>query len=1013
MKSKLLPYYGYSAAMLFIILCCTPTILFANQNTGNFKDNVDQQKIMVTGKITDHSGALPGVVVQIVSTNTATLTDHDGNYTIEVTPGNKLSFSYMGYITKTIEIINQHTLNLTLEQDSKELDEIVVNAGYYTVKDRERTGSIARVTSKDIEFQPVTNPLQAIQGRVAGVDITQRTGLAGGDLKIEIRGRNFLDSGYIRNQPLYIINDIPIISTSQGLDGNALGSQILRGGISPLNGINPADIESIEILKDADATAIYGARGANGVILITTKKNTNKQSEFKITSSIGFSRVANFMNMLKTPDYIKLRELAFLNDNITNYPPNAYDINGTWDKNRYTDWQKELIGNTAIDQNVGLNINGGSHLATYSINYNHNKNKTVFPSSEGYKRNSLNLNFNQRSENNRLHINSSVIYTEQSNTLPIVDLTMQALTLPPNAPALYNSDGSLNWENGTFNNPLGNLQTTYSNTARNLILNTSIKLNLDDNFYFKLNGGISNNDILEMRINPHTAYDPSYGLTEEHSETYKEIVKSNSLIIEPQLHYNYQFKKHHISLLAGVSYQSSKSSLLGLRGNNFPSNAFIEDLSASNSKFIQNDNFQEYKHISVFTRINYTHSNKYIFNITGRRDGSSRFANNYKFGNFGALGVAWVASKENFLKDNKTISFAKLRGSIGVTGSDNIGDYSYLDTYNVNISYNNSISLKPTALYNPNYKWENTKKIEVAIDLSLFKNSINTTLAYYNNRSSDQLIGYTLPATTGFPSIIMNSAAVVENQGWEFNLNTTNIQTQDFSWFTSFNISLPKNKLKSYPGLEEGTQSSIYQIGYPLNITKTYKYNGIDPNTGLYLFEDFNQDGKINSQDKQVLKDLSPKIHGGIQNTLKYKNLSLDFLFSFIKKETYNLDKTYNNTPGGSMTNLPVELLNYITPDNPGGRYLSPTTNYLATTSSMNYRESDAAISDGSFIRLKNINLAYSFNLPQLKIHSLVIYVQGQNLWTITNYYGMDPEFITNGSIPPLKTYSIGLQLTF
>ncbi|MHC5362101.1 SusC/RagA family TonB-linked outer membrane protein [Myroides sp. LJL110] len=1017
MKSKLLPYYGYSAAMLFIILCCTPTILFANQNTSNFKDNVDQQKIMVTGKITDHSGALPGVVVQIVSTNTATLTDHDGNYTIEVTPGNKLSFSYMGYITKTIEIINQHTLNLTLEQDSKELDEIVVNAGYYTVKDRERTGSIARVTSKDIEFQPVTNPLQAIQGRVAGVNITQVSGVPGGGIQVEVRGRNFLDGarGNLRNQPLYIINGIPISSEPFGLNGQQLGQNIFDTGISPLNTINPNDIESIEILKDADATAIYGSRGANGVVLITTKTGQDGPIKFTFSSSIAFSKITNTIKMMSTEDYIRVRKEAFRNNNVTTYPVAHYDINGTWDQERYTNWQKELTGDTALDKNIAFGISGGTLLSNFNINLTHNESTTVFPTDKGYKRDALLFNYRVKSKNNKLSLNTTTNYSKQSNNLPTTDLTVKALTLPPNAPALYTKDGQFNGENKTFINPLRELIRTYENETTTFNINGTLSYNVTPNLQLITNAGISHSQFLELNINPHTATDPAHGYTSEISSSSKELSNRKSYIIEPQIKYNNSWHNNSIDFLFGFTYQFSSSSLFSISGSNFSSDAFIRNIAAAKTKNIFFDLSSEYKYSSVFARINYNHKQKYIANLTMRRDGSSRFAPNNRFGNFGALGVAWILSKEKFMENFPWISFAKLRTSYGFTGSDNIGNYAYLDSYDfINNQYNNNIAIKPSSLYNPNYKWEKTKKFEIALELSLLNNSINSSIAYYNNRSTDQLVGYTLPSTTGFASINKNSVAVVENSGWEFTINTTNIKTNNFKWTSNFNLSIPRNILLSYPGLEEGTQSSIFIIGKSLNIDRSYQYNGIDQETGYYTFTDFNTDGIINTLDKNIITDLNPKFLGGLQNTLNFKNFTLDFLFYFVNKKSPNQDRTYYKNIGNAISNLPTSLLNYWSPENPNGRYMAPSYgNSTISTLASNYAQSNATISDGSYIRLKNISVSYNLNLQKFKLDSAKVFLQAQNLFTLTKYYGADPEFIYSGYLPPLRTISIGIEANF
>ncbi|MHC5355038.1 SusC/RagA family TonB-linked outer membrane protein [Myroides sp. LJL115] len=1004
MKSNFTPIYGYGVAMALLSLCFSPSLLHANSIPTRIEQ--EQQKVTITGTIKDFNGALPGVVVQVKNKNTATITDVDGKYSIQASPSETLVFSYIGYSGQEITINQKRIIDLELQQNSQELEEVIVNAGYYSVKDKERTGSIARVTAKDIELQPVINPLQALQGRMAGVDITQATGTPGGGMRVEIRGRNFLGDTTTKNAPLYIINGVPISSENLGSNSINQNTKLFPLNISPLNSIPPSDIESIEVLKDADATAIYGSRGANGVILITTKKGKQGNVKFTVSSSLGFSKVNEFMDMMNTEDYIKMRKEAFANSGVP-YGPTDYDVNGTWDQTRYTNWQKELIGDTAVDKTVSLGVSGGSELANFNINLSHNETTTVYPTDKGYKRNSALLNFSQRSRNNKLNIGATVNYSNQTNHLPNVDFIQQTIQLPPNAPSLYLPDGSLNWENGTFSNPLAQLEFSYLNEINTFLLNTTLSYTFLPSTTLNINSGISKTYFEDTQLRPHTGFNPAFGYTSEVSSSSINQNNNLSYLIEPQINFNRKWNKNAFNFIVGTTLSINTSNFLSLEGNNFSSNTFITNISAAKNKNINQNTNTQYKYTSAFLRANYIYDEKYILNLTARRDGSSRFASNNKFGNFGALGTAWIISKENFSKNWKWLSFAKLRGSYGITGSDNIGDYAYLDTYDLNYSfYGNELNLRPTALYNPNYRWEKTTKIEGALELSFLKDRINTSVAYYNNRSGNQLVGSTLPSTTGFDQITMNFPALVENQGWEFTLNTTNIRSKNFYWTTGFNISWNKNKLISYPGLETGTQSSTYIIGKPLNIAKLYNYLGLDPGTGQYRFEDYNIDGKFTSADQKAIVDLSPKYFGGLQNSLNYKNFNLDFLFQFVKKDSYNLDSYSSTAPGAAMTNLPKEFLNRWSSDNPNARYTqaihysSPQFNQTLT-----YLKSTATVSDGSYIRLKNVALSYSLKIPKYKIDSCKFYLQAQNLWTLTNYYGLDPEFTMIGSLPPLRTY--------
>ncbi|TDS56524.1 SusC/RagA family TonB-linked outer membrane protein [Myroides indicus] len=988
--------------LLLILLCSLHThTLFA------------QQQIRVTGTVKDAEAPLPGVTVWEKDTNNGTLTDENGKYSLQFIPGSIVTFSFIGYKTQT-HIVSGTTLNITLQPDETVLDEVVINAGYYSVKDRERTGSIARVTAKDIEFQPVINPLQAIQGRMAGVSITQNTGVSGGGFDIKIRGNNSLSGDYTgSNTPLYIVDGIPLYETPI-YENSGFSASLFNSSISILNAINPSDIESIEILKDADATAIYGSRGANGVVLITTKKGKAGKTHFTVSSSTAFSKVGSKMKLMNTEQFNQMRDEAFANDGVTEYPANAYDMNGSWDRNRYTDWQKELIGGTAMDKTISLGVSGGNEFTRFNVNVAHNESTTVFPTDKGYKRNSALISFIHRSKDNRFQLGASTTYSDQNNTLPAADLTRKALELPPNAPALYNEDGTLNWQDGTWNNPLAQLNKTYENNTRNLILNTNLSYLIFPSVSFKLNMGITTNYFDERVLTPHTIYNPSLGRTSEHSTAQKASNNSDSYIIEPQIHWAKKWNKHSVQAFIGSSFQSRENNSFQITGRGFNTDAHLTNIGIAKTKTINQIGNSQYKYAALFARLNYIYDNKYIVNLTGRRDGSSRFGPANRFGNFGAVGAAWLFTEESFLKNYSWLSFGKLRASYGTTGSDNIGDYAYLDTYTVNTqTYDGTTGLYPSRLYNPNYSWEKTTKLETALELGLFNNRINTNIAWYKNRSSNQLIGLTLSAVTGFNSVTDNFPATVENSGWEFTLHTTNIRNNNWQWNSNFNISFPKNKLTAFPDLENSTYRNTYIIGKSINLVKLYHYEGIDPDTGLYVFTDYNKDGKLDNEDKQIDKNIGIEYHGGLQNTISYKNISLDFLFQFVKQTNYTFE-SMTITPGTLSSNYPVEMTDRWSAENPDAQYTWATnSNNTSFQQITTMQESDRSVGDASYIRLKNVALSYKLKIPKAKIDSLLLYIQGQNLFTITNYFGMDPEFVFAGNLPPLRTYAFGVQLTF
>jgi len=995
---------------LFIVLIVLNAFAPAHNSPdkSNLNSNIGQDEI-ITGTVSDLGGPIPGVLVQVKNTRISALTDQNGYYSIMAAPGDILVFSYPGHETIEVEVGIDPIIDVEL-YEAVALEEAVINAGYYQVKDRERTGSISRITAEEIENQPVGNVLAAIQGRMAGVGIIQNSGVPGGGFDIKIRGENSLRH-YDGNYPLYIIDGIPILPQSPSI----LSSTILPlNDVNPLNALNPNDIESVEVLKDADATAIYGSRGANGVILITTKKGKTGRTSFSLNTRYGISRVVSKMKMMDTPTYLEMRRQAFENDGITEIPEYAYDINGIWDENRYTDWQKKLIGKTATDSNIQFSINGGNEQTNFLVSAGHSEQTTVFANDSHYKTNQLSGNLNHRSQNSKLELNFSTFFSTQSNNVLNTDMTLNALSLSPNAPKLYNEDGTLNWENNTFENPLAAFESTYSSKGENFQSSLNLGYAFLPYLKFKLNTGIHRSSYEELSLNPHTMYNPAYGLTPANSMAFQNTNKKFSYLFEPQLNFTKTFEKHELDVLAGGTFQQTLNSVTGIQGYGFQSNAFITNFSAAQIVMVYPNNKTEYNYGAVFGRINYQYDNKYILNLTGRRDGSSRFGPNNRFANFGAVGIAWIFSRESFLKDITWLSFGKLRGSYGITGSDLIGDYQYLDTYSITgNNYDGYSSLNPTRLYNPQYSWEKTRKLEFAITIGLFRERLNLEAAWYRNRSGSQLVGIPLPGTTGFNIVQSNLAAEVENRGWEFDLNVTPIKTADFQWESHLNLSFPKNELLSFPGLDGSTYANRYVIGMPVSIAKLYQYEGINPETGLFVFKDFNGDGIISSpEDNLVNEEIGVKYFGGISTSLTYKRFGFSFLIQYVNQRQWN----YNSqmpTPG-IMYNQPVEVSNVWSETNPNGIYMpyssgaDPIKNELYN----HFHNSTAAVGDASFLRLKNVQLNY--RLPTKGIlQDVMVYFQGQNLLTLTNYFGLDPEFVLTGFLPPLKTYSLGVQFNF
>ncbi|QSW89597.1 SusC/RagA family TonB-linked outer membrane protein [Flavobacterium endoglycinae] len=965
------------------------------------------QQNQVHGVITDGSSPLPGVTLAVKGRpNAAAITDYTGHYAISAGTTDTLVVSFIGFKTKLIPVSAQSKINIVLEFDTTTLKEVRVNAGYYTVKESDRTGSIARITSKDIDTQPVTNVLAAMQGRMAGVSITQSSGVPGGGFDIKIRGQNSLRAD--ANSPLYIIDGVPYSSEPIG---STLTSTIFQSSTSPLNSINPDTIESIEVLKDADATSIYGSRGANGVVLITTKKGKAGKTSFSFTSSTGAGTVTRFLKLMNTKQYLDMRRQAFINDGIP-FGEADYDINGTWDQNRDTDWQKELLGGTAHIYDFQGSISGGSENTQFIFNGSYNSQSTVFPGDFKYSRGGGQLNINHRSEDKKFKITLSANYTVQDNNQPSKDYSSFSRFLPPNAPALYNTDGSLNWENATWQNPLSNNNSLFNSKTKDFLASTLLSYELANNLFVKSSFGYSTLTTLETRTMPSTLYNPIYNVSSMRSSLYTNNTERSSWIIEPQINWKKNISNGVLDILAGATFQQQSGSNLYIYAGGFSSNSLIYNLAAANYVAVLGNDESDYKYQAFFGRINYNLNQRYIVNLTARRDGSSRFGPGNRFAVFGAVGAAWIFSKENFLKNSSWLSFGKLRSSYGSTGNDQIGDYQYLNTYSSSgVAYDGVIGLQPSRLFNPDFGWEINKKLEMAVELGFLKDCISLSAAYYQNRSSNQLVGIPLPGTTGFPTLQANLAATVENRGLEFTLRTVNYNKEHFKWTTSFNVTASRNELLRFPGLESSSYSQKYRIGSPLNIYLMYKLKGVNQQTGIYEYEDLNKDGKITyPEDRQYAADLNPKYFGGFQNQFEYKNWKLDFLFQFVKQQ----NQIYPMGAPGNMANQQQRITNSW--KNPGdiAPYQIFTTgqNSAAAAGQYYFYDSNATLTDASFIRLKNIAVSYKLPL-KLQQSSCTVMLQAQNLLTFTNYKDGDPEFITYGFLPPLKIISASVQLTF
>ena len=976
---------------------------------------MEPSQAIVTGLVTDAQGLpLAGVNIVVESTSRGTITDLDGTFSLEAGSNDVLMFSMLGFKSLTVPIVGRSVVDVQMEEDVTVLGEVVLNAGYYTVSEKERTGNIASVDATVLDKQPVANPLAAMQGHLSGVNIVQSTGVPGGGFSVEVRGRNFINGGA---DPLFIVDGVPF--GSQSLGSSDVSGQLFGGNVSPLNALNPNDIESIEVLKDADATAIYGSRAANGVVLITTKKGRAGRTRFDARFSTTMGRVSHFLDLLDTEQYLELRREGVTHDGFGAYLEDPTfdfvwpDIK-SWDNGRYTDWQKELIGGTAYRNNAQLSVSGGSGSTQFLASGSYQKETTVFPGDARYQKATVHAQLNHRSDNDRFHFDLSALYAKENNHMPRTDFTYLAYTLEPNAPELYDEEGNLNWEDNSWDNPLAALEETYHAKIGTLNANAILSYAIVPQLELKTSLGFTEYRLDSHRVLPSSARNPGQGFTpQSYSNSTFNGSQRQSWIVEPQLHWKQQWGVLGLSALVGTTFQQQTTQQLVQKGTGYPNNALIGNLSAAETLEVLQDTDSEYNYNAVFGRVNLKVKDRYIVNLTGRRDGSSRFGPGRQFGNFGAVGLAWIFSEEALFQGSSLLSFGKIRGSFGTTGSDNIGDYRFLDTYGVTgLDYNGITVLEPTGVLNPLFGWEENQKLEVAMELGFFADRVLLNSSWYRNRSSNQLIGIPLAATTGFSELIGNFDATVENSGWEFDLQTVNFKGKGFRWSTNFNITIPKNKLVAFEGLENSTFANRYVIGEPLTIVKLYQSLGVDPETGVYQFKDYNGDGEISSlEDRQWIEDFAPGFYGGLGNTIDWGNLTLDVFFQFKKQRAYNA-LAYGATPGyrGNTSVLLFDRWQEPGDTNPV-QSASGGLGFGADTGALQ-QGSNAAVSDASFIRLRNISLNY--RVPtQYDTLDINVYLQGQNLLTFTKYEGPDPEQPLNTQLPVLRQLTLGLQVSF
>lgn len=979
----------------------------------------------IRGRVVDSLGkGLPSVTVRVKGAEIATKTDQSGYFILNKVPADAVieitSLGYKPYTVQANKLPDPVVFVLSLATST--LDETVIIA-YGTTSRRLNTGNVATITSKDIERQPVTNPLAALQGRIPGMLVTQTSGIPGAAFNVQIRGRTAIDQNLTSDEPLFVIDGVPFGQGNKSMynripiAGASQNMAAVQAGISPFNGINPLDIESITVLKDADATAIYGSRGANGVVLITTKKAKEGSFSVSLSSNHGIAYIAELPQMMNTQQYVAARKQAFANDGIAMTNANAYDLL-LWDTTRNYNYAKMLAGGVATNHNTQLTLSGGSKLTKFSLRGGYNWQNTVLSKAHRDKRTNLNFNISQSSRNEKFLLNFSGNYTDGANNLTSEDLS-NSLTLRPHL-RLYNADGSLSWEEGgyKFTNPLASFNRQTSSRAQTIYASLQPVYHITKYLTLSANLGYNTASNSQRYITPMSAMNP--GLSSSIRQVSIGTTGSESWSVEPQAEYKTKIGGGTVQVLLGGTLQRIKAASQTTMASNFPSDESMRSISNAPT-FTMYEGFSDYKYAAFFGRVNYNWRNTYLINLTARRDGSSRFGPGRHFANFGAAGGGWIFTNLRGIADALPwLSFGKIRASYGITGNDKIKDYQFLDTWAVLPSQKPELGmafLYPDKLFNPGYQWESTVKTEYALELGLFEDRIQVSPAYFRNRSSNQLVNYKLPYTTGFTGVVANLPATVVNAGVEITLRSDNIKRNNFSWSTSLNLSIPKNKLKAFPGIENSSYYTTYKVGKPLNQIYKLKYLGVNPDNGDITFEDLDGDRRSTTADYQYLGSTDPKYYGGIQNSFSYKNFNLDFFILFRKTIGQNYTRFYFSGYGfgNNNINLPAIVSKKVW-EKRGDIAGLPR---LSTVIPSDYYDfalsSDGIYSDASYIRLNNASLSYSLPgtlLNRWHIAALRVYALAQNLFTITNYEVGDPETQTFLATPPLRTITMGLQLT-
>lgn len=1014
MKKKT-PHPGKIRRLLLPVLIFL--LIFFNQTASQSsyaQETVNGGEVPITGQVSDPNGQpLIGVTITVVGTERGTVSDVEGNYSISVPEGSSLSFSSIGYEPQTIAIGDQSTINVTLMEEVAALDEVVV-IGYGTQRRSDLTGSVAQVGAREVNAFPATNVLQSLNGRAAGVQVSQTTGAPGAGLNVRIRGTNSIQGG---NEPLYVVDGFPIFGNNPTI-------------------LNNMDVESVEILKDASATAIYGSRGANGVIIITTKQGREGDTRVDVDFSYSEQTLRKELDLMNAQEYARFYNIQAANDNVEPYFSET-EVGGFGEG---FDWQ-DFVFQKAPMQSSGVNVNGGNAKTRFSVSGSYLGQEGIVKGSD-YNRYSLRSNVDH-DISDQFNVSLSSTFTNLATARRDSDggargnsMIGAALSAPPTLTP-YHPDGSYRVLANAYPfmapdiiNPINFINEQSTEIKANVILaNAAFNFKPIPDLTIKISGGIENRD---DRTDQYT----STGFINSNGGANVSTSQFRSLLSENTVSYNKTFNEvHALSAVIGVTYQNFLTTFLAGSGVGFLTDVSeSHDLGAAENPGIPGSGYAKSELVSYLGRINYSFNNKYLFTVSFRSDGSSKYSEGNKWGYFPSGAVAWRISEENFLKDNPWISDLKLRGSWGLTGSQAIDAYATLNQLQSGKTVFGSelyTTFAPGTRLPGDLKWETTEQLDIGLDMGLFQNRVLLTADYYIKNTRDLLNTVTLPSSLGFITTLQNIGEV-QNKGFELGIDA-HVLSGKFNWDLVGNISFNRNKVIRLSNGEDvlGAFADVIVIRDNLNILREgrpigqfwgYMENGYDE-TGQIMYRDLNNDGSIDANDKTYIGDPNPDFIYGLNSIMSFQNFELTLFFQGSQgNDIFNLSSIPSTMDYSSGVNMPREvLLDHWSPTNAQAKYpiISRNTSILV---------SDRWVEDGSYLRLRNIQLAYNFPVQNFGIdwmYQLQIYISGQNLWTSTKYSWWDPEVNSRGggnstaqgidhySYPTAKTYTVGIRAGF